>query len=404
MKVAYINSVVGYGSTGRIVYQLSHMDGIQGKVYYGRKENNTDADAYRMTKFIGNAKHAMSTFVKGNHGFSNTQETKDMVEDLMKFNPSLVHLHNLHGFYLDMEVLFEFLRETQVPVVWTLHDCWSFTGHCAHFEASGCEKWKNGCEGRCPGALSYPYTFNPYCAKKNYAKKNELVHLLGRNQMTIVTPSNWLEDRVKESFLKDFPVRTIHTGINTEVFYYRNSVFRKHHDIINKYMILAVASVWYKDKGLDDLVRIANHLKQNQVLVIVGVNERQKHLFTGLNVICVNRTADVNELCEIYSSADVLINPTYQDTFPTVNLEAMACGTPVITYQTGGSPESLTNKTGIVIEKGNVQEMEHTIEQLQKKEIILESKHCVEQARRYKEENMLLAYRALYVDKVGTLL
>ncbi len=400
MKAAFINSVAGYGSTGRIVYQLSGMTGVQGRIYYGRKQNLTDADVFRISGFGANVRHALKTFAADAHGFANAEETRKMITDLETFRPDLVHLHNLHGYYLNVQVLFDWLRKTGIPVVWTFHDCWPFTGHCAHFDGIGCDKWKTGCE-HCSALRQYPPTFNPFGVKKNYARKKEVFGSLPESQMTIVTPSFWLEGLVRESFLSKYPAETIHTGINLSRFKPVETGFRKKESLEKQFVILAVAGSWTKEKGLDDLVRLSQNLKSGQNLVIVGVSEAQKRLFTGVNTVCVSHTDSVEELAGIYSAADVMLNLTYQDTFPTVNLEAQACGLPVVTYNTGGSPESLSPLTGAIAEKGDLERIMEIVGQMQKGELTFDRRRCIQQAHKFTEENMLAAYRALYSRKTG---
>lgn len=402
MKVAIVNETAGFGSHGRIAYQLSRIPGVQGRIYYGRKENTTDADAFRVTTVGGIAAHATGTFLTDRHGFYNTKETERMVEDLKKFQPDLVHLHNLHGYWINVKVLFDYLKESGIPVVWTLHDCWSFTGHCAHYDSIHCEKWKTGCE-HCPGLNRYPWTWTGRNVARNYEDKKEIFTSLG-NQMTSVPPSFWLADQISHSFLKGIPVRTIHNGIDGKLFHPVISDFRKKNNLEGKFVILAVASVWSKDKGLQDLQRLSRNLDEQQKLVVVGLNALQKSGFNKANTICIGHTANVEELCGIYSSADLFLNLTYEDTFPTVNLEAQACGCPVLTYRTGGSPESLTEDTGIVIDKGSIDRLIPAIAQMHESPEHTVRQACMENARRFTVDNMLNAYKNLYEDRTGILL
>lgn len=399
MRVAFINSVAGFGSTGRLVYRLSRIDGVQGRIYYGRKKNLTDADVYRITDFFGNAEHAFRTFLADEQGFANRRETERMVSNLKEFNPDLIHLHNLHGYYLDAEVLFGYLKESGKPVIWTFHDCWPFTGHCAHYDCLHCEKWKTECM-KCPGLNQYPVTWNGMNVRKNYARKKELFNSLGR-QLTIVTPSFWLESQVRQSFLKDNDIRTIHNGIDLSVFHPRETSFRKEHHLEDSFLILAVASIWNKEKGFEDLLKLRDQLKEPQKLIAVGVTPAQKRKLDSPKVLCIPRTDSVDELCQIYSSADVLINLTYEDTFPTVNLEALACGCPVVTFETGGSPEAVTDRTGRVIAQGDLAGLIQQLSDLQEGKLVLNRSDCVRRGRRFSDVNMLNSYRVLYEERTG---
>ncbi|MBP3890750.1 MAG: glycosyltransferase [Solobacterium sp.] len=396
MKVALINSVAGFGSTGRIVDALASLEGIQGKIYYGRKENLAKAETFRMTHFLGNVHHVIQTFLFDTHGFHNQEETKKLIADLKEFQPDVIHLHNLHGYYLNVELLFAYLKETKTKVIWTLHDCWTFTGHCAHYEAIECEKWKVECKD-CPALRQYPSTWNGSHVKDNYYRKKEVFTSLPIEQLTIVTPSEWLKAQVKQSFLKDYEVKVIPTGIDLMKFKPIKSSFRKENHLEDKTVLLAVSSVWTKEKGLSDLQALSHRLKENEIFVVVGISEKQKKGFNERNTILIQRTNAIQELCALYSMADVLLNLTYQDTFPTVNIEALACGCPVLTYQTGGSPEILDENTGWVVEKGNLDKVQEVINQLEITNKEKKKQMCVEKASYYTVDRMLKAYQVLYL-------
>ena len=392
MRTAFINSVAGYGSTGRIVDQLAQMPGIEGRIYYGRKKNLAAADTVRFNGFTGNAVHAVRTFLLDGHGFANAKETEKLVEDLRSFAPDLVHLHNLHGYYLNIEVLFRYLRESGIPVIWTMHDCWAFTGHCAHYESTGCEQWKTECRD-CPALNHYPVTFNGHHVTDNYRKKREVFISLPVSQLTIVTPSQWLKEQLAESFLKDYECVHIPNGIDLSRFQPQERV------VDGVFRILAAAGKWYPEKGWNDLIRIAGMLGNNEQLIVAGVSAKQKKELQAEHVLCIEHTDSIQELAELYSQADVLLNPTYEDTFPTVNIEAQACGCPVITYRTGGSPEMITEKTGIVVPRGDVHAMYMAVQDLKEHRILLDRSEAVYNAQSYTKENMLAQYEALYRKK-----
>lgn len=402
MKVAYINSVAGIGSTGQLIYQLSRINGLHGKIYYGRKSNATDADSMKMNDSWGYARHAIGTFLFDNHCFCNEKETLVMIEDLKKFKPDLIHIHDLHGYYIHIEPLFAYLKESKIPVIWTFHDCWPFTGHCAHYDAVKCERWKTQCQ-QCPALMTYPCTLNSFHVKRNFERKKELFTSLGK-QLTIVTPSKWLEKQVHMSFLKEANIRTIHSGIDLDKFKRVDSTFREKHNIENKFVILAIANCWNKEKGLNDLKKLSFSLLEDEVLVVVGLNKFQKKGFNENHTLLLSRMSKFDELLEIYSTADIMINLTYQNTFPTVNIEALACGCPVLTYNTGGSVESLGKYTGVVVETGNVDYVVQALNQIKKKKIKLSTRACIKQSKYFKQDNMVYAYRALYQEKTGIFL
>ncbi|MEE3486933.1 MAG: glycosyltransferase [Bulleidia sp.] len=401
MRIAFVNSVAGYGSTGQIVYSLSRLPGVQGRIYYGRKENLTDADVYRITDFKGNAVHAMDTFLMDNQGFANKHETEKMVENLKAFDPDLIHLHNLHGYYLNTEVLFNYLKESGKPVVWTFHDCWPFTGHCAHYDSFHCEQWKTECR-KCPAIHTYPVSFNGLRVNKNFNRKKELFTSLGR-QLTIVTPSFWLESQVKESFLSETRVRTIHNGIDHTVFHPVRTNFRKNNHLEDKFIILAAASIWTESKGLNQLAEMSKYLEGNMVMIVVGLKSGQRKLFSE-QTICLERTENQKELVDLYSNADVFVNPTLDETLSLVNIEANACGCPVVTFNTGGAPETISEKSGIVVERGNVDEAMHAVQRIYNNEISFNRKDCEKNSMQFDVRQMKAAYGQLYQERTGLLL
>lgn len=361
MKVLQINSVCGYGSTGKIavdLYQMLEKQGNECCIAYGR---GTAPEAVKTMK-IGNQAdfyiHALKTRIFDCHGFASRAVTERFIAQAKKYDPDVIHLHNIHGYYINVELLFKYLKEIKKPVIWTLHDCWSFTGHCAHFDSIGCEKWKKQCH-HCPLKKDYPQSLLRDSSFRNYEKKKNIFS--GVEKMTIVTPSRWLAKKVKESFLKEYPVEVIPNGIHTEVFHpiEKNQSIQVKKALSDKYSIdfskkvfLGVASIWTKDKGIYDFIKMSEIIPEDTQLVMAGVSAKQKEeLPTGM--IGIERTENQQELALLYACADAFLNPTYADTFPTVNLEARSCGIPVISYDTGGSSES----ADIVVSKGDYKGM-----------------------------------------------
>lgn len=352
MKVFEINSVCGIRSTGRICTDIADVlseGGHQCRIAYGREnvpEKYKDI-SYRIGSNNDVRMHALISRLFDCAGNRSRKSTEKLVEEIKRYDPDVIHLHNLHGYYLNIEVLFKFLSEANIPVVWTLHDCWAFTGHCSHFSFVGCDRWKTGCYN-CPQKNNYPKSLLCDASDKNWKHKKNI--FCSVKNMTIVTPSQWLADIVKESFLKEYPIRVIHNGIDLSAFKPTYGDFKERYGIGERKMILGVASVWDERKGFDDFFRLSQMLDENYVIVLVGVTARQR-MALPKNVIGIERTNNVKELAEIYTAADVFFNPTYEDNYPTVNLEAQACGTPVVTYRTGGSPEGIS-LNGIVSQKG----------------------------------------------------
>jgi len=342
MKVLMINSVCGIKSTGRIATDLADMLTEKGhtvKIAYGREEVPEKYKEYAIR--IGNEwdvrLHALEARLFDNAGFGSKKATLKFLEWVREFAPDIIHLHNLHGYYINVELLFKFLKEYKKPVIWTLHDCWAFTGHCAHFDLCKCYKWKTECH-KCPQKKEYPASILLDNSRKNYRNKKKAFQ--GVDNMVIVTPSDWLSDLVKESFLREYETRVINNGIDLALFKPTEGGFREKYKLENKIIVLGVASAWGVKKGLVDFIELRKQLDRRYEIVLVGVSEEDKNILPN-GVLGITRTNSVKELAEIYTAADIFLNLTYEDNYPTVNLEAQACGTPVITYRTGGSVESV---------------------------------------------------------------
>lgn len=353
MKVLQINSVCGYGSTGRIVkdiYQILVEQGHECIVGYGRGKSPEEVTSVKIGSDFDNYVHLVKTRLLDKHGFSSEKATLEFIEQVKEFNPDIIHLHNIHGYYINIEILFNYLKQVNKPVIWTLHDCWAFTGHCAYFDFVDCDKWKTSCE-HCPQKKAYPTSLIVDGSEWNFQRKKEIFTSL--DKVTIITPSKWLAKLVKQSFLSKHNVLVINNGIDLNVFKPLESDFREKLDIKNQFIILGVASVWERRKGLEDFIELSRIIDNSKYsIILVGLSEKQIKQLPN-DIIGISRTNNVKELAEIYSTADVFFNPTYEDNYPTTNLEALACGTPVITYNTGGSPESVDSFSGFVIDKGN---------------------------------------------------
>jgi len=366
LKVLQINTVCGVGSVGRIVRQIHEAlreKGHESYIAYGRKPLGCDG-AIRIGEDLDVYFHVFLTRVFDLHGFGSKKATKKFLKIVEEINPDIIHLHNIHGYYLNIEVLFDFLKSFDKPVVWTLHDCWAFTGHCSHFTYAKCERWKTGCYS-CPEKKSYPRSVIFDNSKSNYARKKKA--FTGAKNMTLVTPSQWLAGLVKESFLRDYPVQVIPNGIDTEVFKPTPSDFKKRYGLDGKFLILGVANVWEKRKGFDYFLDLSKYLSDDEIIVLVGLSdERIKNLPN--NIIGIKRTNSAKELAEIYTAADVFFNPTLEDNYPTVNLEAQACGTYVITFDSGGAKETIISKeSGVAIKPCNAEDIMNLIRVLRSK-------------------------------------
>lgn len=393
MKILQINSVYKFGSTGRIASDLKTViekNGGECAIIYGRGDVIDEANVWKIGSELDFRFHALFVRLTDKAGFYSKEYTKKMIKQIQVYNPDIIHLHNIHGYYVNVEMLFDFLKEYKRAVVWTLHDTWSFTGHCSHYEAVGCKKWKTQC-GECPQIREYPKSFVDKSAQ-NYTKKKRV--FTGIDNLTIVTPSNWLQQQVKVSFLGDYPCQTIANGIDLQKFSFVNKLANE------KFTILGLASVWGERKGFDDFIKLSKLIDLNTYkIIMVGVNVQQKRLLEQHQIIAIERTNNLDELVQLYNQADVFLNPTYEDTFPTTNIEALACGTPVLTYCTGGSPESLTSECGVVVEKGDLVEVVQHLEQLRQKNF--SPNECVERASQFDKYDKFQEYVELYRQMLG---
>lgn len=357
-KIFHISGSINYGSPGHIVEQLgllAQKNGYECIVAHStRNMNPSQLSHYAMTTKWQEMVHAAGAKFLDLHGLLSTRETKALVQRIKEYKPDIIHLHNIHGYFCNYKVLFEYLDTIDNPVVWTMHDCWPFTGRCFHFVGVDCYKWQTGCYD-CKAEPGY--TVSKYCdrSKSSYELKKRLFSSV--KNMTMVPVSDWQAAFLKDSFLKNCKVQTIHNGIDLEKFKPMDgSRIRQKYGITDKYLLLGVAAQWSRRKGFDDILSLRNKLSDKYTLVLIGLSQEQiKSLPSG--IIGITRTESQQELAEYYSMADCFVNLTYQDTFPTVNLESLACGTPVITYRTGGSPEAVDENTGAVVEQGNLDEM-----------------------------------------------
>lgn len=383
-RVFHVSGAINYGAPGRIVEQiglLAEKNGYECLVAHStRNENPSQLRHYAMTTRWQEVVHALGAKFLDLHGLLSTAQTITLVERIKDYQPDIIHLHNIHGYFCNFKVLFEYLDSVDTPVVWTLHDCWSFTGRCFHFVGVDCYKWKTGCYD-CKAEPSYTVSKYYDRSKELYALKKRLFSSV--KNLTLVPVSDWQAAFLKDSFLKDCNVHTIHNGVDIEKFIPMNgNRLRDKHKLDGKFVILGVASPWNTRKGLDDFYRIRTMFSDEFAIVMVGLTSKQIEKLPD-GIIGIARTESQQELAEYYSMADVFVNLTYLDTFPTTNLEALACGTPVVTYRTGGSPEAICDTacekvekagaeyypTGMVVEQGDVEGIIRCIRELKSRPI-----------------------------------
>ena len=365
MKVLIVNAYSGHGSTGKIVESIAdtvEAHGDQAYIAYGfYKTQHKNAIKLKLGGRYHNFYEIMKCRLTGYFGYTSRLATYRLIHWIKRNKPDIINLHNIHGGYVHVSLLARYLQKAGIPIVWTLHDCWTFTGHCSHFQLAQCNRWKTGCFD-CPDRKlkqSYPISYFFDRSKEQYKWKKAAFSSIPN--VTMVAPSHWLEELVRQSFFQNASFQTIHNGINLEVFKPRKSDCKNRLGCEGKHLILAVAASWGKRKGLNYVYQLAERLpKDDYQVVVVGLNDDQmKALPTG--VIGIKRTNNAQELAELYSAASVLVNPTLEDNYPTVNMESIACGTPVVTFRTGGSPESITHETGTVVAQHDLDAMYNAV-------------------------------------------
>lgn len=402
MNVAEIN-MTWCGSTGRIMLSIAEelrKNGADARTYSPRELNRNEPDIPMHTyygTYLGRKLHNLFGRVTGLNGLGSIIDTIGLVRMLRKNGTDVLHLHNLHSYCINFPILFRYIRKDKIKVVWTLHDCWTFTGHCPHYDMIGCDRWKTGC-GHCPQKREYPQgrldtSRIMYSLKKKW--------FCGIDDMTLVTPSKWLAAQVGESFLASYPVRVIPNGIDLSVFHSTDSGFRQKHGIpAEKKIILGVAFAWNDRKGLDVLIEMAHRLPEKEYqIVLVGTDEKTEKLLPE-SVIAVRRTQDLSELAGIYTAADVFANPTREEVLVLVNVEALSCGTPVVTFETGGSPECCDKTCGVVVPRNDIDAMERELIRICRDRPFDEDL-CRIRAQRFGNDRQMLAYRELLAEKGG---
>ena len=361
-RLLQINPVIRTNtSTGRIMQEIGELamqNGWESYVAYSRGRDGIRAHSSEIVP-VGNkcsvVWHGVMTRLFDRHGLSSNVATKQFIQDIERIKPDIIHIHNIHGYFLNYKVLFDYLATCGIPVIWTVHDCWLYTGHCYYYSSVGCDKWMRGC-GCCPQRAKFPSSWFVDRSAKNFVDKKRAFTSVPADRMMIVPVSEWMRSEMSHSFLKDYRFKVIHNGIDLNVFAPTESsqIKSKYGLPEGKHIILGLASIWSKEKGWDDFMQLATRVGDDEVIVLVGINDEQRRMLPS-NIIGISRTDNISDLAALYSAADVFVNPTWQDNYPTVNLEAIACGTPVVTYRTGGSVESITEKTGVVVEQGDVE-------------------------------------------------
>ncbi len=392
MRILQINSVYGIKSTGRIAYDLVKIqqeNGIEPFVACSSTDIKGDNILSMSKGRLWEKINILKTRILGKHGFYNKSDTRRLLRFMDKVKPDIVHLHNIHGHYVNIKMLFKYISKHNIPVVWTLHDCWAFTGHCPHFEYVGCEKWKTGCH-HCAQKKGYPCSWFFDRSKGGYKAKKKLFTSVSK--MHIVTPSNWLAGLVKESFLGKYPVTVINNGFDVDAFKPTPSTLREDLGLSDKFIILGIVSNFNSTKGGQYFLELSKMLKEDEHILLVSVEEKIENL--PQNITTVGRIESAAELSKYYSVADVFVNPTLQDSFSMINVEAMACTTPVVTFRTGGCLETLTDKCGVFADKGSAESLYEGICYVRNNPFSKEA--CRERGMEFSRENKFKKYIDVY--------
>lgn len=360
MRLVQINPVLRVStSTGRIMQEIGDLAMANGWECYAAYSQGRDGlMPTRMHPLpvgdkLSTAFHGLETRLFDRHGLASRHATKEFISRLKEIKPDIIHIHNIHGYFLNYPLFFRYLSESGVKVVWTVHDCWLYTGHCYYYSFAGCDRWKSGC-GNCPQRTNFPKSWIIDRSAGNFKDKQKAFTSLRKENFMIVPVSQWMRDEMAHSFLKDYNFRVIHNGIDTNVFSPQTTLSK--FKIQNSKLYLALASIWLREKGLYDIIEMSKLLNPDERIVMVGVDDKTARILPE-NITAIRRTANVDELARLYSDATAFLNPTWQDNYPTVNLEAISCGTPVVTYRTGGSIEAITPETGRIVDQGDIRGM-----------------------------------------------
>lgn len=397
MKLCQINITHKSGSTGRLAYQIHQYateHGAQSTIAFGYGDQHAKAGLSLYSKW-GTHLHSFLSRKLCMQGLCSYGKTGRLIRYLKRTAPDVIHLHNIHGHYLHYPRLFRYLRKCGTPVVWTLHDCWSFTGKCAHYFVAGCDRWKTGCYN-CPNLSTYPdSTYDG--SRRNYRLKKKWFNCV--KNLTLVGNSEWTKQQAEASFFHGKSILRIYNGVDTAVFHPIEdtvSIREKYGIASDAFMILGVSGVWKKDKGLDTFLQLAEQLPADCTLVMVGLSEAQKTKMPP-NIIGISKTENTEELAALYSAADVLLNPSREETFGMVAAEAMACGTPIIVSDTTACPELVAEYTGLAIDTRDIRSILDAVEQIRKTDKKVYAVHCIQNiAENYSTDIMCANYWALY--------
>lgn len=397
-KLIQINTVCN-GSTGTIMRHIQEKaikEDYDTLSLYGRRKGYANLPCAKYGSSISFWLHVALTTAFDAQGKGSYFYTKKMVDRIRREQPDIIHLHNLHGYYLYLPMLFKFLKkEFKGKIVWTFHDCWPFTGHCPYFVITECDKWKTECYN-CPNQRNYPISLLWDGSRRNYMWKKDM--FTGLNNLTITCPSEWMKEKVEQSFLKDTKCVVVPNGIDFSVFYPREDVSdtEKYRIPKDKRIVLGVASIWEARKGLNDFIELAEILPEEYMIVLVGLSAKQIKSISATNIIGIQRTENQDELAQLYSMAAVFMNPSKEESFSLVTIEAMACGTPVIALDYSAPKELVKKENGILLSKTEAENYLKAIYQLESTDLIKEK--IVDSVKQFSVNNMTSEMLRLYTE------
>lgn len=392
------------GSTGTIAESIGKIalnSDWESYIAYGRFPRESNSKLIKIGNYWDIFWHGIETRIFDRHGLGSRNATRKLIKKIIQIDPDIIHLHHLHGYYINIEILFKFLSQSKISVVWTFHDCWSITGHCAYFDYIGCDKWITECNN-CPQIKEYPASIIIDRSKTNFYLKKSLFNSV--DNLTIVSVSNWLDGIVGKSFLGKLSRKVIYNGVDLELFKPGSSNnIKVKFSIENKFLIFGLATTWSKRKGLDDFIKLSEKIDENTIIILVGLGTSQIKTLPK-NIIGLQRTENQQELIDLYLASDVFLNLSVEETFGLTTAEALSCGTPVIVYDATASPELVDSQTGIIVEKNNIQSLLLAIEVIKKNGKSFYTDYCRSRAEKHFDKNIRYKeYFDLYNEKLNTI-
>ena len=384
-----LNVTANYGSTGRLAEDLGDVAlkaGWKSYIAFGREFRPSHSELIRIGSNFDIYAHVIKTRLFDRHGFGSKHATKKFIQQVNEIKPDVIQFQNVHGYYLNLPIILKYIVEKDIPLIWSLHDCWSMTGHCSHFALEGCEKWKTQCN-KCPSIHGYPGSWGWDSSKQNYLEKKSLIKAVPR--LTIVSGSEWLANIARKSYFKNRDILVIPDGIDTNIYSPKNDVddLRKLYGLESKFVIMASGTTWLPYKGLNDFAKLREELSDEYAIVLVGMQQKDiDALPQGL--IGIPRTKTPEELARWYSMADCVMSLSRLESFGLTPVEGLACGTPAIVYNCTSTPELITPETGYVAEVGNIDDVKTKVETLRKIGKEKYKKHCREIALAKYDKNV----------------